>query len=247
MCYTVTGFWWGDEGDVDMNQIRIVIVDDHPLLRSGIRRVLEAEQDLSVIGEASDGKEAVSRALELEPDIMLMDINLPEMNGLQATREVKSLRPTIGVIVLTAYHDESQVLHAIQAGASAYFPKDVTALELVTAVREVSQGNYVIDDTVLGKPEVAKWLLKQFQEIAPALAEEAGDEMFLPLSAREMEILQLIARGMSNKEIAKELRISRQTVKNHMTSILRKLAVNDRTQAAVYALRRGWIRLEDTA
>jgi len=230
-----------------MSQLRIVIVDDHPLLRSGIRRVLEAEEDFEVVGEASDGKEAVGRALELEPDIILMDINLPEMNGLQATREVKSLRPAIGVIILTAYHDESQVLHAIQAGASAYFPKDVTALELVNAVREVSQGNYVIEDTVLAKPEVAKWLLKQFQEASPMMAEEAGDELFLPLSAREMEILQEIARGLSNKEIARELRISRQTVKNHMTSILRKLAVNDRTQAAVYALRRGWIRLQDTA
>jgi DNA-binding NarL/FixJ family response regulator len=230
-----------------VSTLRVMIVDDHPLLRGGIRRVLEAESDLEVVGEASDGKEAISMALELEPDIVLMDINLPTMNGLQATRELKTLRPDIGVIVFTAYHDETQALHAIQAGASAYFPKDVTAAELVNAIREVSQGNYVIDDTVLAKPEVAKWLLKQFQEVAPIQAEDAlADELFLPLSPREMEILQLIARGLSNKEIAKELKISRQTVKNHMTSILRKLAVNDRTQAAVYALRRGWIRLQDT-
>ena len=229
-----------------MSGIRVMIVDDHPLLRGGIRRVLEAESDLEVVAEASDGKEGLSFALEIEPDIILMDINLPIMNGLQATREIKALRPDIGIVVFTAYHDETQAMHAIQAGASAYFPKDVTAAELVGAIREVSNGNYVIDDAVLSKPEVAKWLLGQFQEIAPIQAEEAADELFLPLSPREMEILQLIARGLSNKEIAKELRISRQTVKNHMTSILRKLAVNDRTQAAVYALRRGWIRLQDT-
>lgn len=229
-----------------MSSIRVMIVDDHPLLRSGIRRVLEIESDLEVVAEASDGKEGVSKALEMEPDIILMDINLPTMNGLQATREIKSLRPGIGIVVFTAYDDETQALYAIQAGASAYFPKDVTAAELVSAIREVSNGNYVVDDAVLSKPEVAKWLLGQFQEVAPLQAEEAGDELFLPLSPREMEILQLIARGMSNKEIAKELQISRQTVKNHMTSILRKLAVNDRTQAAIYALRRGWIRLQDT-
>jgi len=226
-----------------VSTVRVMIVDDHPLLRSGIRRVLEAESDLIVV---ADGKEFLGLALETDPDIILMDINLPIMNGLQATREIKALRPDIGVVVFTAYHDETQALHAIQAGASAYFPKDVTATELVNAIREVSQGNYVVDDAVLSKPEVAKWLLGQFQQIAPIQAEEAADEMFLPLSPREMEILQLIARGMSNKEIARELRISRQTVKNHMTSILRKLAVNDRTQAAVYALRRGWIRLQDT-
>lgn len=229
-----------------MSTVRVMIVDDHPLLRSGIRRVLEAESDLIVVAEASDGKECLGLALETDPDIILMDINLPIMNGLQATREIKALRPDIGVVVFTAYHDETQALHAIQAGASAYFPKDVTATELVNAIREVSQGNYVVDDAVLSKPEVVKWLLGQFQQIAPIQAEEAADEMFLPLSPREMEILQLIARGMSNKEIARELQISRQTVKNHMTSILRKLAVNDRTQAAVYALRRGWIRLQDT-
>ena len=229
-----------------MSTIRVMIVDDHSLLRGGIRRVLEAEADLEVVAEASDGKEGLSLALEMEPDIILMDINLPIMNGLQATREIKSLRPDIGVVVFTAYHDETQALHAIQAGASAYFPKDVTAAELVGAIREVSHGNYVIDDAVLSKPQVAKWLLSQFQAIAPIQAEEDADEMFLPLSPREMEILQLIARGMSNKEIARELGISRQTVKNHMTSILRKLAVNDRTQAALYALRRGWIRLQDT-
>ncbi len=230
----------------DVSEIRIMIVDDHPLLRGGIRRVLEVEEDFEVVAEASDGKEAIGRALEMEPDVVLMDINLPEKNGLQVTRELKSLRPNTWVIVLTAYHDETQTLHAIQAGASAYFPKDVTATELVRAIREVYQGNYVVDDTVLDKPDVAKWLLKQFHEIAPIQAEEAPDELFLPLSPREMEILQLIARGMSNKEIARELQISRQTVKNHMTSILRKLAVNDGTQAAIYALRRGWIRLEDT-
>jgi DNA-binding NarL/FixJ family response regulator len=232
------------EGSVDT--VRIMIVDDHPLLRDGIRRMLEGEPDFRIAGEASDGQQALDLALELLPQCVLMDVNLPLVNGLQATRRLKAAHPEIAVIVLTAYHDDMQVLHAIQAGASAYFPKDVTSTTLVEAIRQVTQGKYVIDDHVLERPEVAKWLLKQFQDASPQNAEMVADDMLLPLSAREMQILELITRGFANKEIARELRISRQTVKNHMTNILHKLAVNDRTQAAVYALRRGWIRLEDT-
>ena len=137
------------------------------------------------------------------------------------------------------------MLHAVRAGAYAYFPKDVSPSELVNAIEQVSQGNYVINDEVLAKPQVANWLLTQFENMA-INSDEGPEETFRALSTREMEILKHITRGLSNKEIAKALGISRQTVKNHMTSILRKLAVNDRTQAAVYALRRGWIRLQDT-
>jgi len=150
----------------------------------------------------------------------------------------------MAVIVLTAYHDDEQMLHAIRAGSSAYFPKHVDPQELVKAVREASKGNYVLNDAVLAKPQVATWLINQFEQMQ--VPEGEGTEFaYQPLSTREMEILTCITRGKSNKEIAQQLGISRQTVKNHMTSILRKLAVNDRTQAAVYALRRGWIRLQD--
>jgi DNA-binding NarL/FixJ family response regulator len=230
-------------GELMMTKISIMLVDDHPLFRQGLRRVLEAEEDLEVIMEVSDGEEALRLAKQLTPDVVLMDINLPRMNGLQVTRELKQAAPEVTIIMLTAYHDDEQIFHSVRAGAAAYFPKDVTPRRLVEAIRQVSKGNYVVDDEVLNKPEVATWLLQQFDKVA--YVDGMPNDMFAPLSPREMEILQHIARGQSNKEVAYELGISRQTVKNHMTSILRKLAVNDRTQAALYAVRRGWIRLHD--
>jgi DNA-binding NarL/FixJ family response regulator len=224
--------------------IRLMIVDDHPLFRAGLRRVLEMEPGFEIVGEAINGQEALDKARELEPQVILMDVNLPVLNGLQATRELTASRDDIAVVVLTAYHDDEQMLHAIRAGASAYFPKDVDPQELVRAVHEVSKGNYMLNDAVLAKPQVATWLLNQFDQMQ-VTGGDSAEMAFQPLSTREMEILTLITHGKSNKEIAQQLGISRQTVKNHMTSILRKLAVNDRTQAAVYALRRGWIRLQD--
>ncbi len=225
-------------------KIRVMIVDDHPLFRAGLHRVLEMESDFVIVGEATDGQEAIDKAHQLEPDVILMDVNLPIINGLQATRELTASKSKMAVIVLTAYHDDEQMLHAIRAGGSAYFPKDVDPQELIKAVREVSKGNYVLNDAVLAKPQVATWLLNQFDQMQ-ITGTENSEFAFQPLSSREMEILSCITKGQSNKEIAQHLGISRQTVKNHMTSILRKLAVNDRTQAAVYALRRGWIRLQD--
>jgi DNA-binding NarL/FixJ family response regulator len=226
-----------------MSKTSVMLVDDHPLFRQGLRRVLEAQEDIEVIMEVADGEEALRLAKQLSPDVVLMDINLPHMNGLQVTRELKQVAPNVAVIMLTAYHDDEQIFHSIRAGAAAYFPKDVTPRRLVEAIRQVGQGNYVVDDEVLDKPEVASWLLSQFDKVA--YVDGIPNEMFAPLSPREMEILQHIAKGQSNKEVAYSLGISRQTVKNHMTSILRKLAVNDRTQAALYAVRRGWIRLHD--
>ncbi|TEU21373.1 MAG: response regulator transcription factor [Anaerolineales bacterium] len=225
-------------------KISVMIVDDHPLFRQGLRRVIEVEDDMEVIIEVGDGEEALRLAQKMVPDVIMMDVNIPTMNGLQVTRRLKAKLPNIGVIMLTAYHDDEQIFHAIKAGAGAYYPKDVTPRKLIEAIRQVSEGNYVIDDNVLAKSQVASWLLKQFEQMSTFGG--SPEDLFVPLSPREMEILQLIARGYSNKEIAHELGISRQTVKNHMTSILRKLSVNDRTQAALYALRRGWIRLQDT-
>lgn len=227
-----------------MYQITVMLVDDHPVFRQGLRRVLESEDDLAVIAEVDDGVEALRMAEQLLPDVMLLDINLPGMNGLQVARALKDTLLDINIIMLTAYHDDQQVFHAIRAGASAYFPKDVSPRRLIEAIRLVHQGSYVVEDRVLEKPEVGEWLLAQFEQ-AEGEEGESPSALLVPLSPREMEILQHIAQGKSNKEIAYELGISRQTVKNHMTSILRKLAVNDRTQAAIYALRRGWIRLQD--
>lgn len=235
------------DSDEDVAPISIMIVEDHPLFSLGLRRTLEQKDDLRVIAEVEDGAEAVHRAIELMPDIILMDINLPGKNGLQATREIKNhpQGSTIGVIILTAYHDDEQIFHALRAGAAAYYPKDVLPSELISAVRAVSRKNYVIGDQVMNRHQVASWMIRQFEELV--IFGESQDEMFIPLNPKEMEILQCITRGASNKEIAHELGISRQNVKNHMSSILRKLAVNDRTQAAVLALRRGWVRLDDNA
>lgn len=228
-----------------MAKIRLLIVDDHPLVRQGLRRILEREKDVEVIGEVADGQLAVEEARKLNPDVILMDINLPSMNGLQAMREIKHTNPKTTFITLTAYNNTAQLFHAMRAGASAYYPKEVSPTELLRGIRTAVEGNYLINDNVLTAKQLNSWLLEQFATIGVGSA-EYPEEMFVPLSAREMEILQQIARGLSNKEIARALGISRQTVKNHMTSILRKLSVNDRTQAALYALRHGWIRLEDT-
>jgi DNA-binding NarL/FixJ family response regulator len=227
-----------------MHKITVMLVDDHPVFRQGLRRVLEGEDDLDVVAEVDDGLEALRLAKQMIPNVMLLDINLPSMNGLQVARALKDTLLDINIIMLTAYHDDQQVFHAIRAGASAYFPKDVSPRRLIEAIRLVHQGSYVVEDRVLEKPQVGQWLIEQFERTGTDMEGELSS-LLLPLSPREMEILLFIAQGRSNKEIAYELGISRQTVKNHMTSILRKLAVNDRTQAAIYALRRGWIRLQD--
>jgi DNA-binding NarL/FixJ family response regulator len=226
------------------NKIRIMVVEDHPLFREGLRRVAQFEEDLEIVAEASDGEEAIRRAQELKPDIIMMDINLPKLNGLQATRQILAEWEEARIIVLTAYHDDEQQFHALRAGAAAYFPKDTSPDVILKAIRAVHEGKYVIGDTIMTRPQLMSWLVNKFEELA--VFDEGPEDMFTPLSPREMEILVLVARGASNKEIARALSISRQTVKNHMSSILRKLGVSDRTQATVLALRRGWIRLEDT-
>ena len=228
-----------------MPKTKLLIVDDHPLVRFGLRRILEREDELEVVGEAVDGQLAIDEAKRLQPDVILMDINLPTMNGLQAMREIKQSTPAVAVVMLTAYNNPAQLYHAMRGGASAYYPKEVAPSELINGIRAAVKGSYIIDGNLLNDKQLGTWLLQQFSSSGNNPT-DYPEEMFVPLSRREMEILQQIARGLSNKEIARELGISRQTVKNHMTSILRKLSVNDRTQAALYALRHGWIRLEDT-
>jgi DNA-binding NarL/FixJ family response regulator len=226
------------------DKIDVMIVDDHPVFRQGLRNVLAVHEDLCIVGEATDGPEAVERALELKPDVVVMDINLPTLNGLQATRKLKASCQDIHVIMLTAYDDEEQIYHAIRAGAASYYCKDVSPEHLVDVIRHVSQGRYVIGDTVLDEDGMGDWLLKEFRRFGGGIFEEEG-QFFAPLSPRETEILELVIQGMSNREIAYNLGISHQTVKNHMTSILSKLGVADRTQAAVYALRHGWVPLRE--
>jgi DNA-binding NarL/FixJ family response regulator len=224
-------------------QIKVLIVDDHPVFRQGLRDVLETDPNLNIIGEAADGEVALEIVPEINPDVILMDINLPTMNGLQVTRKIKGQFPHIKVIMITGYDDAEQVFHALRAGASAYCPKDITPEALISIINTVRDGNYVVGEKIMTHDEVLEWVEQKIGRFAGPLISDSED-MFVPLSPREMEILEHVTRGLSNKEIAYKLGISHQTVKNHMTAILRKLRVDDRTQAAVYALRHGWVRLE---
>lgn len=228
-----------------MSDIRLIIVDDHPVFRQGLRDVLEIESDMEVVGAAADGEEAIQLAKELKPDVMLMDINLPTLNGLQVTRQIKSQLPNIRFVMITGYDDSEQVFHALGAGASAYCPKDITPEALIQTIKAVHSGRYVIGEKVMSYSEVVDWMEQKLGHLGSGGLASDLEDYLSPLSPREMEILEHVTRGMSNKEIAFKLGISHQTVKNHMTSILRKLGVDDRTQAAVYALSRGWVRLDE--
>lgn len=222
--------------------IRLLIVDDHPLFRQGIRWTLEAEDDMDVLGDAENGQEAIKLADKLMPDVILVDINLPGMNGLEVTRVIKRHHPHMNIIIVSVYEDDEQLFQAIRVGASAYSSKDVHPSELIRVIRDVANGAYLINERVLARPDVARRVLHQFRELAATEDDQSG-ALFAPLTSREIEILDCIARGLSNKEIASELNISSQTVKNHITSILRKLQVNDRTMAVMYAIQKGWIKM----
>jgi len=228
----------------DQRQISILIVDDHPLFRDGLQQALTLEDDLNVVGQSEDGEDALRAARKLQPDVILLDINLPLMNGLQVARQLKAERTNAAVIVLTAYHDSQQVLHAMRAGASAYCSKDVTPDELIEIIRDVAGGMYVVESERMDERALEAWIQSNLEAMSGPYIIDA-EEHYIPLSPREMEILQFVTNGLSNKEIAMKLRISQQTVKNHMTSILKKLNVEDRTQAAVNAIRRGWVRIKD--
>jgi DNA-binding NarL/FixJ family response regulator len=222
---------------------RIVIVDGHTLFRRGVRNILELEGDMEVIGEAGNGREAIAIVEELTPDVILMDVGLPAPNGIETTQRIKRELPHTGVVVLAANDDEDQLFEAIKAGAAAYVLKDIDPSDLIAIIRRVRSGEYLINDKVFAKPAVASRVLKEFRELA--VYGNDAQPIFAPLSPREVEILDNIAQGMTNKQVAYALSISEQTVKNHMSSILRKLSVNDRTQAVVYAMRQGWIKIPE--
>ena len=224
-------------------RIRILLVDDHALIRVGMRSIIEHEPDMDIVGEADDPRSAVEAALETTPDIILMDLSLPAPGGIETTQRIKRELPACGIIMLAVEEDENVLFDAIKAGAAAFILKDVGPDDLVTIIRRVSDGEFLINDKVFAKPAVASRVLKEFRELA-VYGQEAAP-IFAPLSPREVEILDNIAQGMTNKQVAYALSISEQTVKNHMSSILRKLSVNDRTQAVVYAMRQGWIRMPE--
>jgi len=221
----------------------ILLVDDHALFRVGMRNILEREQGFEIVGEADDTRGAFDMSVQLSPDIILMDLSLPAPGGIETTQRIKRELPSAGIIVLAVNEDEDALFDAIKAGAAAFILKDVAPDDLVAIIRRVASGEYLINDKVFAKPAVASRVLKEFRELA-IYGQEAAP-IFAPLSPREVEILDNIAQGMTNKQVAYALSISEQTVKNHMSSILRKLSVNDRTQAVVYAMRQGWIRMPE--
>jgi len=222
---------------------KILLVDDHALFRMGMRQILEREQDFDIVGEAEDARDAFTMAVEVGPDIVLLDLSLPAPGGIETTQRIKRELPSAGIIALAVAEDEDQLFEAIKAGAAAFLLKDINPDDLVTIIRRVRAGEYLINDKVFSRPSVASRVLKEFRELA-VYGQEAAP-IFAPLSPREVEILDNIAKGMTNKQVAYALTISEQTVKNHMSSILRKLSVNDRTQAVVYAMKQGWIRIPE--
>ena len=224
-----------------MAPIKVLIIDDHALFRRGIRWTLDEATDIDVVGEAENGTEALLITERAFPDVVLVDINLPGLNGLEVARVIKRREPRIRLIVLSVYEDDEQLFNAIKVGAAGYASKAVTPEDLLRMIREVANGAYLINETVMSKPHVAARVLNQFRELTTG--DEANAHLFAPLTSREIEILDCIARGLSNKEIAGQLSISGQTVKNHITSILAKLQVNDRTMAVIFAIQRGWIKM----
>ncbi len=211
--------------------ISVLIVDDHSLVRRGIRAFLEAQEDISVVAEAGTGREAVLQAAEFAPDVVLMDLLLPETDGVEATRQIKRTSPRTQVIMLTSYHEDEHIFPAIRAGALSYLLKDIRPEELVEAIRKAAIGEAVLN------PRVAARLVQEVQGLRQAEANP-----FTELSERELDVLRLIAAGLSNAEIAAKLIIGEKTVKSHVGNILAKLHLADRTQAAVFAWRKGIVR-----
>ncbi len=220
--------------------IRIVLADASRLTTLGIVQVLEKEPDMEILAVVTDGEDAVAKTIELEPDVLIIEVDLPQLSGIKATQKVRRELPHVAVVILTALEEEQTLFDAIRAGAAAYLHKDCEPKELVDSIRKVRSGQFIINEKIFAKPAVATKVLAEFRELS--VYGPGSSHVFAPLSPREVQILDNIAQGMTNKEVAYTLAISEQTVKNHMSSILRKLSVNDRTQAVVYAIRQGWIK-----
>lgn len=216
----------------EKRRIKILIVDDHAVVRSGLRTILETESDIEVVGEAGDGHAALELAQELLPDVVLMDINMGDWDGVTATRRVRNYVPSARVIVLTNYDEDDLVFSSIRAGASGYLLKEVTATQLTNSIRTVADGFSLI------YPSVARRVLDEFGQLRSNAASSETD-VYSDLTPREREVLRLIASGRANKEIGAQLGISERTVKTHISNIFSKLELTDRTQAALYVHNRG--------
>jgi DNA-binding NarL/FixJ family response regulator len=236
------------QSDITMTKIRVLLADDQDIIRTGLTIILNHQADLEVVGQAADGIEAVDLARQLQPDVILMDIKMPRLNGIQATRQIMTTLPRTQIIILTTYDTDDWVFDGIRAGAIGYLLKDAPGENLAEAVRGAMRGESQID------PTVARKVLREFQHapaahrmatapvVTPPLVRE--EEPLEKLTDREEAILKLLAAGFSNKEIAQQLALSEGTVKNHISAILAKLHANDRTQAVLTALKRGLVDLK---
>ena len=220
-----------------MEKIKLLLVEDHVVVREGTRQLLENERDMEVIGEAGDGEEAVRLAKQLKPDVIIMDVSMPKLSGLEATKQIKEMSPSSIVLILTGYDYDEYIFSLLESGAAGYLLKDVTGDELIQAVRRVYAGEQALH------PVVVRKLVDRFKSQAANPPDEIHPLSIL--SEREMEVLKAAAKGNGNKEIADELFISIRTVQAHMRSIFNKLGVGSRSEAIIYGLRRGWFKLED--
>jgi len=219
-----------------MSNINVLLAEDHVITRQGIRRLIEDEKGVTVIGEASDGEEAVQMATDLKPDIIIMDIAMPKLNGIEATRQIKLISPRTAVLILSAYDDDEYVFALLKVGAAGYLLKNVSGDELTRAIRAVYKGEPVLD------PIVARKVMNYFKLPGKMRGLEKPSEH---LSNREADILKLAARGMTNKDIADKLHLSNRTVEGHLRTIFNKLGVGSRTEAVLFGLRKGWFTLEE--
>ncbi len=219
-----------------MGTISVLLAEDHVITREGIRRLLEAEKGLTVVGEAGDGEEAVQKAGELKPDVVIMDVAMPRLNGIEATRQIKLNNPRVAVLILSAYDDDEYVFALLKAGAAGYLLKSVSGDELTRAIQAVYKGEPVLD------PVVARKVVNYFRLPGKAKGLERPSEH---LSERETDIIKLAAQGMTNKDIADKLHLSNRTVEGHLRTIFNKLGVGSRTEAVLYGLRKGWLTLEE--
>jgi NarL family two-component system response regulator LiaR len=219
-----------------MGEIRIILGEDHLITRQGIRRLLEDEKGLSIVGEASNGEEVIALVNELKPDVVVMDIAMPKLNGIEATRQVKLINPRTGVLILSAYDDDEYVFALLKAGAAGYLLKSVGGDELVNAIKAIHKGEPVL------APSIAKKVLNYFKLPDKVPEMEEAEER---LSDRELDIIKLAARGLTNKEIADELHLSYRTIEGHLRDIFNKLGVGSRTEAVLHGLKKGWLTLEE--
>lgn len=220
------------------DQVRLMIVDDHPVYRHGLRAILDVERDIETVAEASNGTEAVTKAAELLPDVILMDVKMRGMNGPETTRQIKAAHPSVQIIGLSGYDDEECVFEMIKAGAIGYLLKDSAPAQLVQAIRDAAKGGSQLD------PSIARKVLKEFAQLA-SMQDQKRVDLYDGLSARELEVLKSIAMGRSNREVASDLCISERTVENHVRNIYQKLHIRDRSQAILYAVRKGLIELSE--